>query len=333
LLVDVVYRPSNATIITQRLRALPAEQRVLAKALSMGQLAADATELSALPLPQQAAITELGLDYLTYLQSSQGESADKSARVRRLLLARSTLDTPSAMPQIHTPAVRPDQGHRSLRIGVGSGNRDDVPYQEISVRPAYHDQNDPAAGYIRGAQIQFFNFRLRHYGNEGGIRIEEFVPIDIFSLTSRNDFFQSLSWKVNVGWARKHLSENNEPLITRLNGGVGYAWDAPSLDRPQAQIYTLLESTLESTPQYNGHYAWGAGPSAGIITDITDNWRLNAYARVQHFALGEAHTVSEISLLQRYALSKQSALRLEIARKTEFEHYWNDINLAWQVYF
>jgi Domain of unknown function (DUF4105) len=333
LLVDVVYRPSNATIITQRLRAMPVAQRVLAKALSMGELPADAAEIRALPLAQQAAVTELGLDYLTYLQSSDGESAEKSARVRKLLLARSALDTPSAMPQIATPSVRPDQGHRSLRVGVGGGNRDGVPYQEIAVRPAYHDQNDPADGYIRGAQIQFFNFRLRHYGDEAGMRIEEFVPIDIFSLTSRNDFFQSLSWKVNVGWARKRLAENNEPLITRLNAGGGHAWDMPSLDKPWAQIYTLLESTLESTSQYNGHYAWGAGPSAGIITDIADNWRLNAYARVQRFALGETHTVAEVSLLQRYELSKQSALRLEIARKTEFERYWSDINLAWQVYF
>ncbi|MFA6903817.1 MAG: DUF4105 domain-containing protein [Gallionellaceae bacterium] len=333
LLVDVVYRPSNATIITQRLREMPVAQRVLAKALSMGELTADTAEIRALPLAQQAAITELGLDYLTYLQSSDGESAEKSARVRKLLLARSALDSPSAMPLIKTPSVRPDQGHRSLRVGAGGGNRDGIPYQEFAVRPAYHDQNDPADGYIRGAQIQFFNFRLRHYGDEAGMRIEEFVPIDIFSLTSRNDFFQSLSWKVNVGWARKRLAENNEPLITRLNAGGGYAWDAPSLDKPWAQIYTLLESTLESTPQYNGHYAWGAGPSAGIITDITDNWRLNAYARVQRFALGEAHTVPEISLLQRYALGKQSALRLEISRKAEFERYWSDINVAWQVYF
>ena len=333
LMVDTVYRPSNATVIMHRLGAMPSDQRTQAKLLSMGQLSPDAAELSVLPIHMQVAVTELSLDYLTYLQSSDGESAEKSARVRKLLLARSAMDAPSALPEINPPQIRPDQGHKSLRVSVGGGNRDGVPYQEIAVRPAYHDQNDPGAGYIRGAQIQFFNLRLRHYGEAEGMRVEEFIPLDIFSLAPRNDFFQSQSWKVNVGWARKQMRHGNDPLIARLNAGGGYAWDLPSRDQPWAQIYTLLESTLESTSQYNGHYAWGAGPSVGIIADITDNWRLNAYARVQRFALGETHTVSEISLLQRYALGKQSALRLEVSRKTEFERYWSDINLAWQVYF
>ena len=333
LLQQVVYRPSNATVIMQRVRALPTAQRVLAQQLSMGSLDTGTDEIRALPLAQQAAVTELSLDYLTYLQTSQGETAARSALTRKLLLARSAMNTPSAMPPIDTPAVRPDQGHKSLRLGVGAGNRDGVAYQEVAIRPAYHDMNDPIEGYIRGAQIQFFNLRLRHYGEDTGMRVEEFVPIDIFSLSSRNDFFQALSWKVNVGWTRKRMADGSEPLVARLNGGAGYAWDAPSLDNPAAQVYAMLDTTLESTAQYNGHYALGAGPAAGIITDLLPAWRLDASARVQRFALGEAHTAAELSLLQRISISKQSALRLELVRKTEFDQYWSEFNLGWQVYF
>lgn len=333
LAVQAVYRPSNATIILQRLRTMQSEQRTLAMDLSKGSKQADDPAIRQLALNEQAEVIELGLEYLSYLQANKGETAERNTLIRKMQIARSAVDVPSAMPKINTPEVRPDQGHRSLRIGVGGGNRDGIPYREISLRPAYHDQNDPGEGYIRGAQIQFFNFKLRHYGNEDGMRIEEFVPIDIYSLSPRNEYFQSLSWKINVGWARKHISHDNEPLITRLNGGVGYSWDTPSFDQPLAQTYAFIESTLESAPQYTGHYAFGVGPVAGVITKLTANWQLHAYVRAQRFTLGETHTVSEMSVLQRYTLGTHAALRLEVSRKAEFEQYWTEINLIWQGYF
>jgi hypothetical protein len=216
---------------------------------------------------------------------------------------------------------------------LGAGSRDGIGYAELAIRPAYHDQNDPGAGYIRGAQIQFFNLTLRHYGDGIGNRVEEFVPIDIFSLAPRNDFFQSLSWKVNAGWARKRMADGSEPLLTRINGGAGYAWDAPSLDQPTAQIYAFMDATLENSGQYPRDYAFGMGPAVGLITDINRQWRLNAYARVQRFALGEPHTAAEFTLLQRYSIGPQTALRLEFARKMEFDMGWNDVRLSLQQYF
>lgn len=333
LVVQTVFRPSNATIILQRLHTMQPVQRELALDLSKGSKQADDPAIRQLTMRQQTEVVELGSDYLSYLQANKGETAERNVLIRKLQLARSTLDVPSAIPEVKTPEVRPEQGHRSLRMGVGGGNRDGIPYQEVSIRPAYHDQNDPGEGYIRGAQIQFFNLRLRHYGDDAGMRIEEFVPIDIYSLSPRSEYFHSLSWKVNVGWERKHLSQDNEPLISRLNGGVGYSWDTPSFDRPLAQTYAFFESTLESTPQYTGHYAWGAGPAAGVMADLTANWHLHVYAKVQRFALGEPHTVSELSVLQRYTLSRQAAIRLEAVRKAEFDLYWTDISLTWQGYF
>jgi len=63
------------------------------------------------------------------------------------------------------------------------------------------------------------------------------------------------------------------------------------------------------------------------------NNRLNAYARVQRFALGEPHTAAELTLLQRYAIGPQTALRLELARKMEFDMIWSDVRVSLQQYF
>jgi Domain of unknown function (DUF4105) len=333
MLKQTIYRPANTTVIMQRLRSMQPPMRTLARDLSKGVIKPGDQSMQELTPPQQAQVLELSQDYLTYLRASKGDWAEAGALSRTLLLARSQLNEPAATPVVEVPATRPDQGHKSLRVSLAVGNREGVAYQELAVRPAYHDQNDPGAGYIRGAQIQFFNFTLRHYGDETGTRVEELIPIDIFSLSPRNDFFQSLSWKVNVGWARKRLPDGSEPLLGRLNAGAGFAWDTPSLDQPVAQTYIFMDATLESTSQYDSHYALGMGPAAGIIADISSNWRVNAYARVQRFGLGEPHTTAEITLLQRYTIGRQTALRLELTRKMEFDMSWNDVRLSLQQYF
>jgi len=333
LLKQAIYRPSNATVIMQRLRSMQPPLRKLSKALSDGAIEPDDSSIRLLSAQQQAQVLELAYDYVAYLRASKGDWPQAGALSRALLVARSGLNVPAATPPVEVPATRPDQGHKSLRVGVGSGNRGGVNYEELDVRPAYHDQNDPGAGYIRGAQIQFFNLSLRHYENGVGSRVEEFVPIDIFSLAPRNDYFHSLSWKVNLGWARKRMPDGSEPLVTRLNSGAGYAWDAPSLDHPTAQTYAFMDATLEASSQYARDYAFGMGPALGVIKDLGSNWRINAYARVQRFAVGDPHTAAELSLLQRYSIGPQTALRLELARKMEFDMTWTDAMLSLQQYF
>ena len=77
----------------------------------------------------------------------------------------------------------------------------------------------------------------------------------------------------------------------------------------------------------------GVGPAVGIIADISSNWRVNAYARAQRFALGDVHTTAEFGILQRYSLGTQTAVRLEASRKQEIDMVWTDVRLTLQQYF
>lgn len=333
LLKEAIYRPSNATIILQRLREMQPALRKLTQAISSGVIAPSDPSVSQLEPQQQAQVLELSYDYLTYLRASKSEWPEAAALSRTLLVARSSLNVTTTVPEIGVPDTRPDQGHKSLRAGLSFGSRDGTSYQELAIRPLYHDQNDPSAGFVRGAQLQFFNFSLRKYSNGSGLRVEEFVPIDIFSLSPRNDFFSSLSWKVKAGWARKRLGDGSEPLLARLNSGLGLAWDVPSLDQPIAQVYTFMDATLEGSDSYARNYAFGIGPAIGVIADISSKWRINAYARVQRFALGEPHTAAEFTLLQRYTIAPQSALRLELTKTSEFDRVSTDVKFSLHQYF
>ena len=77
----------------------------------------------------------------------------------------------------------------------------------------------------------------------------------------------------------------------------------------------------------------GAGPTAGWLTDISDRWRINVYARSLRYGLGDVHNARELTLEQRYSLTRQSAVRLELFRKQEFEDYWNGGEISLNIYF
>ena len=333
LLKEAIFRPANATIIRQRMAALNQHQRKLARRLSNNDIKPGAEQIRQLEPDMQAQVLELGYDYLTYLRSTKGDWPEAGRLSLDLLRARSNMDVPDATPLVAVPATRPDQGHDTAKASLGWGSRDGEHYQEFTLRPSYHDQNDPEGGYTRGAQIQFFGLALRHYENGVGTRVENFIPLDIFSLSPRNDYFQPVSWKINAGWSRKRFADGTQPLVARLNGGMGRAWDIPSQERPTAMVYAFMDGTVEVSSHYSRHYAVGMGPALGVIGDFNTSWRLNAYARIQRFGLGQAHTAAELTLVQRFSLGPQTALRLDVARIQEFDQIWTDTRISWQHYF
>ena len=97
--------------------------------------------------------------------------------------------------------------------------------------------------------------------------------------------------------------------------------------------YGFLETALDVGKHFDQGYALGAGPVAGWLTDISDRWRVNLYARSLRYGLGEAHNARELTLEQRYSLNRQSALRLGLHRKQEFQDYWNSADISLQFYF
>lgn len=334
LLQRVVYRPASVTIMQERLKHMPATERGLARELGKQKISASDGRVRELPALDQARTLELGYEYAAYeTATGRNKAPDAAAHMRELLLARSRLPVPPQKPEIPVPAVRPDEGHKTSRIGIGAGSRDGRRFGEIHLRPTYHDLLDQDAGYTRGAQIQFFDMRFRRYQDDGGLRLEEFKPLDIFSLSPRNDFFDPVSWKINVGWTRKRLADGAEPLVFRLHGGPGLAYAAPRLFGGNAVYYGFLEAALDASQRFESNYTLGAGPAVGLLTDITERWGVHLQARALRYGLGDDHWARELVLEQRYALGRQSALRLNLSRKQEFRDYWNSGQLSLYFYF
>jgi hypothetical protein len=330
LLKEAVYRPAAVTVLRHRLAPLTRDRSDLVRDVAERRIASDDPRVLALDPAGQAETLELAHDYANYRAIREHDKSPETvAHLRTLLLARSRLP-PDAPPAVMPPAVRPDQGHGSARLDLGVGSEEGVAYADLRVRPTYHDLLDDEGGYVRGSQIEYFALRLRRY-EHGHVRVEEFKPLDILSMSPRDDFFKSLSWKINVGAARLHLPDGAEPLAVRLNGGAGFSWETGAANDSLWSV--LIESTLDVEGELDSGYALGAGPTLQWLKDLAPRWRLLFAARYQRYGLGDEHSMSEVMASNRISLGRNTALRLDLARRGEFDRTRDDAQLAWLVYF
>ncbi len=328
LVARAVYRPANATIIGARLRAMSKEERGVTKELSLGRLSTtDAVQKLA---PEKAAAAlEASYDYVNYRRAiGKQDVAAPAMLARELLVARSTVPVSSQAPQI-TPPPRPDEGHASSRLALGAGRRAGRDFAELHVRPTYHDVLDDDAGYVRGAQIEFFDIRLRRYGADRP-RLESFTPVDIFSVAPRDEFFQPRSWRVSGGWQRSFVRDGKEVMIPGIDGGAGSAW---SSERRDVLAYAMAETGLRVHHELDGGYSFGAGARLGALIDASARWRIHAYASGLNDFLGEADRPRRLGLMQRFALTRDVALRLDLSAAREGNRRFGDGALSLLLYF
>ncbi|HYT14871.1 MAG TPA: DUF4105 domain-containing protein [Burkholderiales bacterium] len=334
LLKRAVYRPSNATVIRHRLGLMNLGERTLVSEMGRGRVSTQDPGYAGLPEAERARVLEVSHDYLNYLRASGRSPVNEPAALARtLLLERSRLGAGASDPPVPAPEVRPDQGHGTSRLALGGGRRDGVDFVELRARPSYHDLLDPEGGYAQGAQIEFLDVAVRDYGNGIGPRLEDLKPVNIVSISPRNEFFQPLSWKIDTGWTRRRLASGAEPLVFGVHGGPGLAWTVPDSLQGSTMIYTFIESTLQADKRLDSGFALGAGPSLGVLTDFSPRWRAEAYVRGQRFSAGDTDTAWAAGLRQRYTLAGDWALRLDLSRERQEKQSWNTVLLSLHHYF
>ena len=207
-------------------------------------------------------------------------------------------------------------------------------FVELRGRPTYHDLMDPDEGYVRGAQTEFFDVVVRDYSGGVGTRVEDFTPLRIVSVSPRNEFFQPISWNINVGWSRRRLADGSEPLVFNLNGGPGLAWTVPD---------TLRSNTLKSTPSSTPRSKPTRGSRTTTPWDRPEHRRADRprpgaggaepYVRAQWFFTGDTDTPWAVGLRQRYTLEREWALRLDLSRERQEKQLWNTVLLSLHHYF
>ncbi len=329
IITKVTYRPSQATRILFLASRMRSAEQDVAMDIVIQKTAPQAVLTMGLSQEDKKQVLDLAAELIQYRFSRKElVKEDYQKQFLAALNARSTLGVSTA-DAVPVPSSSPDQGHLPGKFSAGLGYRTDSYFTEISWRPAYHDLMDPDNGYVEGAQINFFDLRGRYYFNEEKVRLQSFRLIDIFSLATRDKFFQPVSWKVNTGLEQELLADGKEHLIGRLNAGGGVAYASRFL----GTSYLMLDADLIFGGALKDDFSFGIGPSAGVLKRLTPAWKINFIVQATFYDLGDTHDKYKASLAQSYTLSTNNTIDITLSREKTFHQYQSEAKVMWHHFF
>jgi hypothetical protein len=327
---NVTYRPSRATKILRIASDMDSGLLRLTDAVVRGERAPQSVLVGDSTMDQKRAVLDLSAELTQYrFSSSKLEQERYQRQFLDILAARSTLGTPAQDPyRIETPTP-PDQGHLSARIRTGFGYRSDSWFGEFEWRAAYHDITDLDEGYVRGAQINFMELSFRYYFDDDRLRLHRWRVVDILSLSPWNGIFKPISWKVNVGVEELTLADGRDHPVPRLNAGGGLS---TTVGRTGI-AYLLAEADLQASTRLEKDFALGFGGTAGLMTNVTKDWKANLWAQGLFYGAGDEHRTLAAGLQQNYRFTTNTSLSLDALRELTYDHYRSDVTMRMNWYY
>lgn len=317
LVTSVTYRPSAFNKLRRELALLHPQERPLFDQFRHDTAPLQLAAYRRLTVRQQAALLDLASDYLEYRlmddPSDPSLRATLAPRQHALLAARSTLKVRSEPVETPPTTGPPETGHASIRAGVASGLQDREFFEEVSVRPGYHDLLDNADGYLSTAQIQVLGLRLRYYNTTHRFRIKEFTLLNILALSPISVLSAVPSWTINASFDAVKEQTCDNCNSVNFNAGPGAAVETVLL--VHTVWYAFVTADANAGNAYEHHNRVGGGASAGLLADLTRRWKANLTVTYLSYPLGERSSDFRSSLEQRLTLSRNLALRLDLNRQ------------------
>lgn len=333
LVETTAYRPSMATKIRHIASLLDRDSQDIALKILNRQLSPE--DITVKDKGRKVKILDLDAEMIQYEFVKKKLTRDEYLKqFLAVLKARTGLGkTDDESYNIPVPP-KPEEGHRSARLSIGLGLKNnnifhDSIFQEIKIRPAYHDLLDNDKGYVEGSQIVFADIAVRYYFEDKKFKLQGLNLIDIVSLYPVDKFFKSFSWKISTGFDQELLAHGKEHLIYRVNPGGGITVKNKIL----GLCYLLFEGDLKVSNKFVHYYAFGLGPSAGVIKTVNEFWKASLSGKTLFYELGDKHKSYKVTLAQNFALSTNNSIQIHLSREKTFHTYQTEIKCNWNIYF
>ena len=327
---DVHYRPSQGTKIRKIASTLQPKGQLLAFNLAFAKAKTDSLRTETISDSDKRGILNLAAEYVQLRYSrKEMEKDDYSKLYLKILGERSALGTTAEDAYRVEEPPRPDAGHGTAMAAMGGGVRRGEAFTELGIRPAFHGLLDPDQGYLRGAQIKFFDTALRYKIPSENLELKTLHILDILSLAPRDLFFKPISWKVNTGLDTEAMRNGKDYLIYRLNTGGGLAYASPF----GGLIYGFGELDLNAGEKIRAGVTIGPGFTIGWIEQVTDRWKAHLYARGRWYKVGDDRYSLKASLAQNFRLTRNNSLSLEYSEEFVNRHRISELSLLWNHYF
>ena len=327
----VYYRPSKTTKIKYLISLLSKQSRQTALSMAGGDLEPAHLTEKKIPHEEMILISELACEYLQYnytkKELTKKPYQDRFLKILRLRSLLGGFD--ENRYRIQAPPVKPEEGHLSNRFSIGIGTQKDNFFQELKFRPAYHAMLDDEKGYIEGSQIIFGETTLRYYSSERKLKLEDLDIIDIVSIAPRDEFFQSISWKIKTGLTQKIMEDGEDHLLYYINPGGGFAYKNNFL----GLWYVMMETDFNLGGILEDRFSAGIGASTGFIKSLTDSWKVHFFTKDIYYGLGDSHNAFEITIQQNYSININKGLNAKISRRKEYHTYQTECKIHWNIFF
>lgn len=321
LLAGRVYRPSKAVELDRLVSRLPVEARRLARRLAEDPALADTDEFRSYPPQTQRIMAQTAYEYLRFMHRKRERDADVARRGLALLRLANSLPAPEAVVPVEPEA--PELGHATKLAALAYGQREGDEFAEVQFRYTYHDWFDNSMGFLRGAQIEALNVRLRST-ESGPLKLERLDVVNIRSLAPRSTFVRPISWYVNGGIERVQSTDGYE-LTRYVEGGPGLAWQAGPVTP-----YVFLSARVENASAWDPLITPAAGGSAGLLWHL-GRATLGASSSGYYLANDEYRHRAQATI--NLPLSRNNALRLDLDRLAVRGDADKEFRLSWRYHF
>ena len=261
------FRPSHGTVMTQRRSLMSAPERRAAEAYASGDAARGDALSAAMPSPRRALLLDSAQDYVLYKKGfSPDVSDDVRALERTILVRRSKVPEPPLELPAPAWAAPPEEGHLRHRLVVGGGARNGGSFAELAWRPGFHDLLDRPRGFLPGAAIEGFSWRLRYDRDEKHVYVRDVRLVEILSVPAWDSWTRKPSWSAGTGLDTAY--ELGKPGYKSLvyEGHVGTGLSAAPWGGALAFALAQAEGSVGS-PLRDGYTAGGA-LRAGLAADF-----------------------------------------------------------------
>jgi hypothetical protein len=260
LVAGVDYRPSHATVMTQRRALMTRAERRAAEAYATGK-PEEGDRLSAgMASPRRALVLDSAEDYILYKRGFAPDVPDEVRALERpILIRRARVPEPPVELSRRPDSAPPEEGHLRHRLLIGAGARRGGSFAEIGWRAGYHDLLDRPRGFVPGAAIEGFSWRARYDRDEKRFYVRDLRVLEILSVTPWDSWTRKASWSVGTGLdtAFELGKPASRSLVYEGHTGAGLAAEP-----------------------WSGALAFAlAGVEAGIGSPLRDGWRAGGFAR------------------------------------------------------
>ncbi len=261
---------------------------------------------------QKGRVIQTAYQYFRFRHGFNRYQDEKSdAQERKMLLAMSQLEIPKEVEvQEGSDEKDPAMGHRSARVGISGGQREDRWVSEVSVRNALHDLLDDSRGYVPHSRLEMLNLSVRYSDMNQRVFINRFTLIDLLSLAPIDRWFRKPSWGVLAGFdsLRDARVQSWDTTYFHVNTYSGLSFAFPFLGR-EAMIYGLGQLDAGAGPAFDPNYRFGAGILSGATVELSEWFKVLGEINYRHYVAGDTGRAFGFKVAPAISVGRNATVR------------------------